>query len=150
MVQLIHCDSHRHSADARRPGWIDLTTMKTTTNSRQTSPHISYNHIHNITKKNHLHSSNEENSLNEHADLHGNFFGGSVVTVKSHYKLALYKIPLDGAFVCTSIYKLCLLHSHAQNSLIINIIIIINYCHHCDLQEIISFIKLIIMIFHFI
>ena len=31
----------RHSADARRPGWIDLT-MKTTTKSRQTSPHISY------------------------------------------------------------------------------------------------------------
>ena len=31
----------RHSADARRPGWIDLT-MKPTTNSRQVSPRISY------------------------------------------------------------------------------------------------------------
>ena len=43
-------------------------TMKTTTNSRQTSPHISYIHMHTlvyVTKTIHLHSSNEENSQNK-------------------------------------------------------------------------------------
>ena len=56
-------DSHRHSADARRPGWIDLT-MKTNTNTRHASPHISYIHIPTLRYKHHLHSSNEENSPN--------------------------------------------------------------------------------------
>ena len=50
VVQSIRWDSHRHSADARRPGWIDLT-MKRTTNSRQTSPHLSYIHIHTLRYK---------------------------------------------------------------------------------------------------
>ena len=45
-------------------------------------------------KKNHLHSSNEENSQNKQADLNGNFFGVSAVTIKSLHKLALHKIPL--------------------------------------------------------
>ena len=32
-------------------------------------------------------------------------------------KLALHKMPLDGTFVHANIYKLYVLHSHAQNSL---------------------------------
>ena len=55
---LLGIDSHSHSADARRSGWIDQT-MKTTTNSCQTSPQIS--DIHYVTKI-HLHSSKVENS----------------------------------------------------------------------------------------
>ena len=72
------------SVDARRPGCIDLI-IKTTSNSRQT-------------KINYLHSSNEENSQSKRADLDGNFFGGSAVTVKWLKKLALYKY----------LYKVCL------------------------------------------
>ena len=96
-------DNHRHSADTRRLGWIDLT-MKTTTTSSQTSRHLYYIHIHKLRYKikiNHLHSSNEENSQNKRADLRG--------TVKSQYKL-------EGTFVRVNIYKLYLLHSHARNS----------------------------------
>jgi len=59
-----------------------------------------------------LHSFNEENSQNKHADFDGNFFGGVAVTVKSLYKLDLYKIPLDGAFVRANIHKHYLLQSH--------------------------------------
>ena len=62
---------HRHSADARRPGWIDLT-MKTTTNSCQTS-HISYIKMTCIPQ-------NEENSQNKR-----NFFDGSAVIETSLY-----------------------------------------------------------------
>ena len=40
----------------------------------------------------------------------------AAVIVKSLYKLALHKIPLDGAFVRTNIYNRYLLHSHARNS----------------------------------
>ena len=76
-----HTQTQRNSADARRPGWIDLT-MKTTTNSRQASPHLSYAHIHTyttlqikltcipLTKKIHK---------TKRTDLDGNFFGCSAV-----------------------------------------------------------------------
>ena len=47
---FVGIDCHSHWQDARRPGWIDLT-MKTTTTSRQTSPHISYIHIHTLRHK---------------------------------------------------------------------------------------------------
>ena len=50
VVQWIRWDSHTHSADARRPGWID-PTMKTTSTTRQTSPHLSYVHIHTLRYK---------------------------------------------------------------------------------------------------
>ena len=102
---FVGIDSHRHSAVARRPGWIDLT-MKTTINSRQTSPHVSFIHIHTHGyKNNRSHFSNDENSQNKRADLDGSFFGGSAVTVKSLYKLALHKILLDDAFMLAIIYK---------------------------------------------
>ena len=94
---FVGIDSHRHSADARRLGWIDLT-IKTTTNSRQTS-HIYY--IHNVTKQIcHFHLSNEENSQNKRANLDSNSTSSAVatcsfaVTIKSLYKLALHKICL--------------------------------------------------------
>ena len=64
-----------------------------------------------------MHSSNEGNSQNTRRSrrqilrpLRG--------TVKSLYRLALHKIPLDGTFVRANIYKRYLLHSHARNSLI--------------------------------
>ena len=57
-----------------------------------------------VTNNIHSHSSNEDNSQNKRADLDDNLFGGSAVTVKSLYKLALHKITLDGAFVRTNIY----------------------------------------------
>ena len=76
---FIGIDIYRHSADARRQGWIDLN-MKTTTDC----------HF--------LHSSNKENSQNKRADLDSNFFGSAMVTIKSLYKLALHKILLHGAF----------------------------------------------------
>ena len=49
---LIRWDSHSHrnSADARRPDWID-PTMKTTSTTRQTSPYVSYIHIHTLRYK---------------------------------------------------------------------------------------------------
>ena len=62
------------------------------------------------------------NSQNKRADLDGNFFGGSAVTVKSLYKLALHKILLGGAFVR------------------VNIFLYNNYYQSYDLQEIIYFI----------
>ena len=112
VVRWIRWDCHRHSvsADARRPGWIDLI-LKTTTNSRQTS-HISY--IHNyytyttlqtkftcipLTKK--IHKTN--------AQISTAISSAAAVTVKS-----LCKLALDGAFVRTNIYKLYLLHSHVR------------------------------------
>ena len=46
--------------------------MKTTTKSRQTSPHISYILIHTLSYKQiYLHSSNECNSQNKRTDLDG-------------------------------------------------------------------------------
>ena len=44
---FVGIDSHRQRAEARRPVWIDLT-MKTTTNSRTISSHISDIHIHTL------------------------------------------------------------------------------------------------------
>ena len=85
--------------------------------------------------KDHWYSSNEENSQNKCADLDGN--STSSVTVKSLYKVALHKIPLGGAFVRANIYKLYILHSHAQD---VSNVIIINYYHHYDLQICLSFI----------
>ena len=49
-------------------------------------------------------------------------FGDSAVTVKSLYKPALHQISLGGAVVRANIYKLYLLHSHARNSLINQVI----------------------------
>ena len=51
-----------------------------------------------------------------------NLFGDSSMP------LALHKIPLGGSLVRANIYKLYLLHSHARNSFI-NDIVIINYYH---------------------
>ena len=85
-------DSHRKTMDyvilsTELRGVVDLVgmnsayyllfsdlTMNTTTNNRQTFAHISYIHytytmLH---TKNHLHSSNEENSQHKRADLDGN------------------------------------------------------------------------------
>ena len=47
------------------------------------------------------------------------------------------KITLGGAVVRANIYKLYLLHSHARNSLINQVII--NYYHYQDLQKMFSF-----------
>ena len=53
-------------------------------------------------------------------------------------------MPSDGTFVRANIYiKKYLLHSHARNSLI-TYILMINYYHHYDLQEIISYYNIII------
>ena len=131
VVQLIRWDSHRHSADARRPVWIDLT-MKTSSQPKRTAsqpasqqpPNFSSPILHTYTyttlqtKFTCILLTERNNSQNKRADLDGNFFGGSAVTVKSLYKLALHKIPLDGTFVCPNILKLYLLHSHARNNLI--------------------------------
>ena len=92
-------------------------TMKTTTNSRQTS-HMSHIHMHTLCYKEiHLHSSNEETSQNKPADLDDNSTSFRsyryMVTVKSLYKLALHKILLGDAFVSVDISKFYLLHSHA-------------------------------------
>ena len=78
-VQLNRWDNHRHSADARRPGWID-PIMKTIFTTQQTSLHLSYIHIHTLPyNKNNLYSSNEENSQIKRAYLDGNYVGRSAV-----------------------------------------------------------------------
>ena len=63
-------------------------------------------------------------------------------TVKSLYKLALHKLPSDGTFVRANIDKTYYIRTREIVELLINNIIIINYYHYYDLQEIISLIKI--------
>ena len=60
--------------------------------------HIYIYIMHTLRYKNPCIFFNEAHSQNEHADL-DNFFGGLL----SLYQSALYKIPLDGAFVFANI-----------------------------------------------
>jgi len=70
----IDSHTHRHSVDARRQGWSDLT-MKTTTNSRHAAPHIPYINTHSLRyKQNSLLPSNEDNLQKKRANINDNFF----------------------------------------------------------------------------
>ncbi len=116
--------------------------MKTTTNSRQFLPYISYIYLHTLcytkitcirlTKK--IHKTNAQNSK-------------VTQPLRRLCGYCLYKIPLGGTFVRANRYKRYLLHSHARNSLInyISNIIIINYYNHYDIQNIVSFILIILL-----
>ena len=78
-------------------------TMKITANSRQTSPHMSYMtspHMSYIKKITCIPLTKKIHNRNAQVLTDGN--STTLTTVKN--KLALHKIPLDGAFVRANIY----------------------------------------------
>ena len=116
VVQWIDWDSHRHSVDARRLGWIDLT-MKRPPPAAKRLTYLTYIQIYYIIKYNHLISLTKKNhKTNKHISKATS--SAALWYLKIVYKLALHKMLLDGTFVHANIYKLYLLHSHARNSLI--------------------------------